>query len=243
MLIGSGAAGRLLGCDSRQCLIIDERKSVEHAGRDRQVAICSVQDYAAIFTTGAYARGALGGLPKRALDITISGIALIVLAPILLVTAGLIRVLIGKSAFVANEWIGLRGKRFTSLQFCCTAGACGHTSSPLLWRNEEHSWAQSLAGALHISGLDKLPLLANVLRGDMSLIGPRPITADELLRYCKLMPEYFTARPGLTGLWRHSRALNFRLPATQIALDRYYIRYWSVWLDVGLVIKALSAIA
>jgi len=201
-----------------------------------------VQDYAAIFTTGAYARGALGGLPKRALDITIAGIALIMLAPILLVTAGLIRVLIGKSAFVANEWIGLSGKRFISLQFCCTAGTCEH-SPPLLWRNEEHSWAQSLAGALHISGLDKLPLLFNVLRGDMSLIGPRPITADELSRYCKLMPEYFTARPGLTGLWRRSRALNHRRPAARMALDRYYIRYWSVWLDLGLLFKAISASA
>jgi lipopolysaccharide/colanic/teichoic acid biosynthesis glycosyltransferase len=186
-----------------------------------------------------YARSALGGFRKRALDVVITSLALLVLTPILIVMAGLIRLLIGKSV-VVNEWIGLGGKTFASYQFWPAVVARQDTSSALL-RLNDLSWAESLVSALHMSSLDKLPLLFNVLRGDMSLFGPRPITADEVSRYCRLMPEYFAARPGLTGLWRHTYALNLRRPATQMTLDRYYIRYWSVRLDLTLLINSISA--
>jgi len=184
---------------------------------------------------GAYVGVALGGFRKRAVDIAVTSIALIVLMPILLATAGLVRLLVGKGAIEADQRIGFGGKAFAAYQFYSGIGDHEDTSAPL-WLNG-HSWAESFGGALRASGLDKLPLLFNILRGDMSLIGPRPITPDEFSRYHKLMPEYFTARPGLTGLWRHSATLS-----TQMALDRYYIRYWSVGLDLTLLIKAISAV-
>jgi exopolysaccharide production protein ExoY len=153
----------------------------------------------------ANANAALGGLRKRIFDIVIASISLIVLAPMLLVTAGLIRVLIGKSAVVAKQWIGFDGKPFEAYQFRTAVEGSEDRRSALLWCNDR-CWVASLGDALQASGLDRLPLLLNVLRGDMSLIGPRPIVAGELSHYSGQMSEYFTARPGLTGLWRHAPA-------------------------------------
>jgi exopolysaccharide production protein ExoY len=190
---------------------------------------------------GADAGVALGGIRKRALDIAIAGIALILLAPILFATAILIRLLIGRSVLAASEWVGFRGKAFTGYQFRCAVSHGNDTSSALFCLND-FSWAEGLACALRGSGLDKLPLLFGVLRGDMSLIGPRPIKVGELLRYSGPMPEYFAARPGITGLWRQSGTPNRRSLANQIALDRFYIRSWSMRLDLALLIKAVSAV-
>jgi exopolysaccharide production protein ExoY len=201
-----------------------------------------MHNYAARLRAAACARAALGGFRKRAFDIVISSIALIVLAPILLATAGLVRLLIGKSVFVTDEWIGFGGQAFAPYQFRSAIWNYKDASSAQVSLND-HAWAESLCGTLRASGLDKLPLLFNVLRGDMSLLGPRPIMVNEVTCYRIVMPEYFTARPGLTGLWRRSRTLNHIRPASQMALDRYYIRYWSVWLDLGLLFTAISAIA
>ena len=177
---------------------------------------------------GAYADAVLGGIRKRIFDVVITSIVLVVVAPLLLVTAGLIRGLIGKSAIVAKQWIGFGGRVFDAYQFRTTVESCEDGTT-------------SLGEALQASGLDKLPLLLNVLRGDMSLIGPRPIAPRELSRYISQMPEYFTARPGLTGLWRHAGAVTRHKPFDQMVLDRYYISFWSVWLDVTLLIEVISA--
>ena len=186
------------------------------------------QDSSSAHSRGSvYADVVLGGLRKRIFDIVITSIVLVVVAPMLLVTAGLIRGLIGKSAIVAKQWIGFGGRVFDAYQFRTTVESCEDGTT-------------SLGEALQASGLDKLPLLLNVLRGDMSLIGPRLIMAGELSRYSSQMPEYFTARPGLTGLWRHASGLTGHKPCDWMVLDRYYIRSWSVWLDFTLLIKVLS---
>jgi exopolysaccharide production protein ExoY len=170
---------------------------------------------------------ALGGRRKRIFDVVITSIVLVVAAPMLLVTVALIRGLIGKSAIVVKQLVGLEGRVFDAYQFRTTVESYGDGTA-------------SLGDALQASGLDKLPLLLNVLRGDMSLIGPRPITKSELSRYKSQLPEYFTARPGLTGLWRRASALTGHNPFDWMVLDRHYISSWSVWLDITLLIKVLS---
>src|SRR5262245_20883896 len=177
-------------------------KRVETRSSDR---VCSVHNHVGKLEPrerareGAYADVALGGPRKRIFDIVIAGIVLVVLAPMLLVTVGLIRVLIGKSAIVVKQWIGFGGRVFDAYHFRTTVESREDASAALLWRNDHnYHYPASLGEALQASGLDKLPLLLNVLRGDMSLIGPRPIAPRELSRYISQMPEYFTARPGLT---------------------------------------------
>jgi exopolysaccharide production protein ExoY len=209
-------------------------------GRDRGIARCSVYEYgaksfSASARDGADVRAPLGGIRKRAFDITISSIALIVLAPILLATAGLVRSLVRKSIFVTDECIGFGGKPFVRYQFASLVDERADTSSALLRLNAP-SWAESLEEALRASGVNKLPLLFNMLRGDMTLIGSRPITVRQLSHYNGLVPVYLLARPGITGLWRRRR----KKRASGLALDRYYIRYWSVWLDLALLVEAIS---
>src|SRR5262249_13090063 len=116
---------------------------------------------------GAYTDVVVGGLRKRIFDVIIASIVLILVVPMLLVTAGLIRGLIGKSAIVVKQWVGFRGRAFDAYQFRTTFENC-------------EEWTATLGDALQASGLDKLPLLLNVLRGDMSLIGPRPIMVSEI---------------------------------------------------------------
>jgi len=187
---------------------------------------------------GAYADIELGGLRKRTFDIAVASVLLVVLAPMLLATAGLIRLMIGKSAIVIKQWVGFGGKVFDGYEFRTVMGSCADRSSAL--RRSDHAWGASLASALQTSGTDKLPLLLNVLRGDMSLVGPRPIVVGAFTRYPNRRSVFYTARPGLTGVWRHSRTLNLKRAATPRALDRYYVRYWSMWFDLVLLIQLIS---
>jgi exopolysaccharide production protein ExoY len=75
----------------------------------------------------------------------------------------------------------------------------------------------------------------------MSLIGPRPIVIDEIRRYGRNAHVYFSARPGLTGMWQTS-GRNRVSYAARVARDRYYVRKWSLWLDVVLLVKTVPAV-
>ena len=178
----------------------------------------------------------LGGPWKRAFDVTVGGIALITLTPILFAIAGLIRLLLGTPIFVAEERIGYKGRTFRCYAFRTTHENTNRGQDARRWRPcfQGSFWAEAFRQALRASGLEELPRLINVVRGDMSLIGPRPIAGSELLRYSAKVPEYFFARPGVTGIWRH---VDFR--KSRLAVDRYYFRYWSMQLDLALLIRAI----
>jgi undecaprenyl-phosphate galactose phosphotransferase len=95
---------------------------------------------------------------------------------------------------------------------------------------------------LRQTSLDELPQLWNVLRGDMSLVGPRPIVEKELLRYGCGAVEYLSVRPGITGLWQ----VNGRNRTTydrRVELDLYYVRNWTLRLDFAILIKTVWVVA
>jgi Undecaprenyl-phosphate galactose phosphotransferase WbaP len=89
---------------------------------------------------------------------------------------------------------------------------------------------------LRRASLDELPQLWNVLRGEMSLVGPRPIIATEISRYGEIYPLYTRVKPGLTGLWQVSGRNNISY-AERVNLDAYYVRNWSVWLDAYILLR------
>ena len=184
----------------------------------------------------------LGGPGKRVFDVTIGGIALIVLTPILLASAALIRLLLGKPVIVAEERIGYKGRRFNCYAFrthhnrnCEGVANAWRVSSKRI----DRYWANVLGLALRASRLERLPRLFNVVRGEMSLIGPRPIAASELPSYRVQLPEYFFARPGVTGIWRYIDRRRLHTRRSRLAIDRYYVRHWSMRLDLALLIKAI----
>jgi exopolysaccharide production protein ExoY len=94
---------------------------------------------------------------------------------------------------------------------------------------------------LRKSSLDELPQLINTLRGEMTCVGPRPITADELKRYGPSARHYLRVRPGLSGLWQISGRSNTSY-RYRIVLDRTYVTSWSIWLDVQILLRTAPAV-
>jgi lipopolysaccharide/colanic/teichoic acid biosynthesis glycosyltransferase len=94
---------------------------------------------------------------------------------------------------------------------------------------------------LRRASLDELPQVFNVIRGEMSFVGPRPIVEDEILRYGEAFSFYTRVKPGITGLWQISGRNDVDY-AKRVELDRTYIYNWSVWLDIYIIIRTIPAL-
>jgi exopolysaccharide production protein ExoY len=98
-----------------------------------------------------------------------------------------------------------------------------------------------MGAILRKSSLDELPQLFNVLNGDMSIVGPRPVTEEELGRYSDAINAYYACRPGITGLWQVSgrSATTYQ---RRIVLDSYYASHWSMVLDAKIIMATIPAL-
>jgi len=99
----------------------------------------------------------------------------------------------------------------------------------------------SVGGWLRRYSLDELPQLCNVLLGQMSLVGPRPIVSAEVEKYGRGYDLYSRVRPGITGLWQVSGRNNTTYPE-RVAFDEYYVRNWSIWLDTYILVRTARAV-
>ena len=197
---------------------------------------------------------AVGGGAKRAMDIVIASIALMALAPLLLLVTALVRASMGGHVLFSQERIGVGGSRFTCWKFRTMPVNADEILLRHLLANPEaaREWAETrklrndprvgcLGSVLRKSSLDELPQLFNVLRGEMSIMGPRPIVTPELPCYGRHAAECFRAKPGLTGMWQVS-GRNGVGYATRIALDRFYARRWSIGLDLWILLRTIPAL-
>ena len=196
----------------------------------------------------------VGGRVKRLVDLGVSLVAILLLIPILLIVGLLIKVFTGGPVIFAHTRIGRGGDTFRCYKFRTMTDDAEQRLQKYLNDNPEalREWRATrklkndprttwLGDVLRKSSLDELPQLINVIRGDMSLVGPRPIVAAEIPRYGPYMADYLRARPGLTGLWQVSgrNGLSYE---RRIDLDRYYVRRWSIALDLAIVLKTLPAL-
>jgi lipopolysaccharide/colanic/teichoic acid biosynthesis glycosyltransferase len=94
---------------------------------------------------------------------------------------------------------------------------------------------------LRKTSLDELPQMWNVLRGTMSLVGPRPIIESEIYRYGDIFPLYASVKPGVSGLWQVSGRTDLDYH-DRVCLDQFYIRHWSPWLDIYILAKTFVAL-
>ena len=154
------------------------------------------------------------------MDITLALTTLVLLAPMLLIVAAMLRVVIGRPIISEQKLVGFGGEVFTAYQF------------------RTISEDEKIGTCLGTRGLDKLPRLFNILRGDMSFVGPQPLTVEEHNR--GLACTYFLARPGLIGL-QHTQNARDLNGFKRAALDRHYVRRWSLGLDLILLIKGAAA--
>ena len=176
-------------------------------------------------------RAAVGGLLKRMVDVVFATWVLVLLAPVFVVTGVLIRALLGTPVIVVERSVGLGGESFGLLSF--RTGTGGATSV--------NEWAEALTTVLRKSGIGKLPHLINVVRGDMSLVGPELVGAQQALHYGLEGPELLLARPGVVSVRRYARHI-LRPSTAEIGPERLYILRWSLWLDLRILCGALARI-
>lgn len=167
---------------------------------------------------------------KRAIDIVCSGLGLIVLSPILLITAILIRIKLGSPIFFTQDRLGKDGKVFKMIKFRTMLDAVDKWGEPLPDEERMTSFGQLLRS----TSIDELPELINVFKGDMSLVGPRPL----LVEYKELYsPEQFRrheVRPGITG-WAQVNGRNTLGWSERFKLDVEYVDNYNLFMDVKIL--------
>ena len=196
----------------------------------------------------------IGGSIKRGVDLTFAVCALVVLAPMLLFLAVLIRVATGCSPVFAHERVGFGGRSFRCFKFRTMRLEADEILKHHLATNPQaaEEWERTrklmhdprincLGNVLRKSSIDELPQLINVLKGDMSLVGPRPVTPAEMERYGRRVQQYIAVRPGVTGLWQISGRSRVNY-STRVAMDCHYVRSWSIWRDAAILIKTIPAV-
>jgi exopolysaccharide production protein ExoY len=191
---------------------------------------------------------------KRSLDIVVSISAIIFLSPLLAMVALAVKLSDGGPAFYAHSRVGYGGRTFGCLKFrtmCIDAEdrlqeyLQANSEAAMEWENTQklkHDPRVTAIGrALRKTSIDELPQLFNILRGDMSLVGPRPVVTDELHKYGSHTSNYFIMRPGLTGLWQVS-GRNDTTYDERVQLDVSYSIHWSFWNDLKIIFRTLPVL-
>lgn len=202
----------------------------------------------AVDPANAASRSAL--LVKRILDLAVAVAALIVLIPLLCLIAVLVRVSSPGPVIYRRRVLGVEGFQFDAFKFRTMvqdADDLWRTNSDLARRFHENMKLRSdprvtpVGRILRRLSLDELPQLFNVIRGEMSLVGPRMIAPEEAPRYGGALALRLSVRPGITGLWQVSGRQDVDYK-TRISLDLAYIENWSLWLDLTILLKTIPAV-
>ncbi|MEM6649916.1 MAG: sugar transferase [Pseudomonadota bacterium] len=196
----------------------------------------------------------LAGRTKRGADMLLAGIALLFMAPLFLGLAVLIKLQDGGPVFYRQLRRGRGGEHFTLYKFR-TMRPDGNQMLAALLAKDKDARAQwtayrklrndpritPIGKFLRRSSLDELPQFLNIVLGDMSIVGPRPIIDEEFDRFGVMAPVYEAARPGLTGLWQIS-GRNETDFTTRVALDVAYVQNWSFWQDIKILFKTVPVV-
>ncbi|WP_047710173.1 undecaprenyl-phosphate galactose phosphotransferase WbaP [Pectobacterium atrosepticum] len=190
---------------------------------------------------------------KRAFDVFGALAIVAVLSPILaflfyLVSKG------GGRAIYGHERVGRNGKKFKCLKFRSMVINSQEVLNELLENNPEAriEWEKDfklkddpritkIGKFIRRTSLDELPQLFNVLKGEMSLVGPRPIIEDELDKYAGDVDYYLMAKPGMTGLWQVSGRNDVDYD-TRVYFDAWYVKNWSLWNDIAILFKTVAVV-
>lgn len=190
----------------------------------------------------------------RSVDIVVSLLALVFVAPLLVTLMTLIWVGDGGSPIFSHKRVGMGGRRFHCLKLRTMCADADRRLAALLERDAwaRAEWARDhklrndpritpLGRFLRKSSLDELPQLLNVLKGDMSLVGPRPIVDAEVVRYGRWFVHYASVRPGLTGLWQVS-GRNLTTYRRRVAADALYARRKCGLLNLKILVATVPAL-
>ncbi len=192
-------------------------------------------------------------LLKRSIDIAVCGSAVMLLSPLFLMFGIMVR-RDGGPAMYGSWRVGRGGRTFSCLKFrsmvvnsdaVLKKYLAEHPEARAEWETyrklKQDPRVTRIGNFLRRNSLDELPQLLNVLKGDMTLVGPRPITLDEVSIYDSDIAHYNRVRPGITGLWQVS-GRNDVTYRQRVAMDSWYVRNWSLWHDVAIFCKTFPAV-
>ncbi len=171
---------------------------------------------------------------KRCLDIIISSLGIVLLAPLLVIIALVIRLSMGEPVFFRQARPGQYGKPFNLIKFRTMMNQGGDSATPL----PDSQRITKLGRFLRSTSLDELPELWNVLKGDMSLVGPRPLLMEYLDKYTPEQARRHEVKPGITG-WAQVNGRNALSWEERFKLDVWYVDNQSFWLDVKILFLTL----
>ena len=174
---------------------------------------------------------------KRAFDIIVSSIALIILLPVILFIALLIRLNLGSPVFFQQTRPGLHGKPFEMVKFRTMIDAEDESGNPL----PDEVRLTPFGKFLRASSLDELPELWAVLKGEMSLVGPRPLLMEYLPLYSEEQMHRHDVLPGITG-WAQVKGRNALSWDNKFILDVWYVNNQSFWLDIKILFMTVKKV-
>ena len=200
------------------------------------------------------AESPLGGRAKRSFDLAAAASALILLLPLFCLIALAVKLWDRGPVFYRHRRIGRNGVPFDCLKFRTMVVDADKVLRRHLRRDPEaaREWEQkrklandprvtSLGSTLRKTSLDELPQLINILKGEMSVVGPRPIVTAEVPKYADCLPLYLRARPGLTGLWQVSGRNDVDYDQ-RVSLDRHYVEHWSLPRDLVIIVRTVGVV-
>jgi exopolysaccharide biosynthesis polyprenyl glycosylphosphotransferase len=187
---------------------------------------------------------------KRVIDVVVSATALLVLSPLLLLTALTIRLESAGPALFSQERIGKMGRRFRLLKFRSMVSNADEQRDALRAHNEmdgpmfkmrRDPRVTRVGRLIRKTSIDELPQLINVLRGEMSLVGPRPSLPEEVRQFKPWQRRRLSMKPGITCIWQVSgrNKVDFE---RWMELDLEYIDHWSLWLDLKILAKTVPVV-
>jgi exopolysaccharide biosynthesis polyprenyl glycosylphosphotransferase len=188
---------------------------------------------------------------KRIVDVLGSGLGLIVLFPLLLMVALAIKLESPGPIIYKQQRIGFRGRKFNMYKFRSMRQDADALLAQLLEKNETNNGMFKMFNDPRVTkvgrfirkySIDELPQLFNVLKGDMSLVGPRPPIVRELKHYDSWHYYRFTTLPGLTGIWQVSGRSRIKEFDTVVKMDYHYINNWNILLDLKLILKTVPVV-
>ncbi len=188
---------------------------------------------------------------KRLVDVVVAGGLLIVLSPLLGAIAVIVRQTSGSPVLYRWSVVGQHGRPFTSYKYR-TMVPDADALKPLLMANNamrgpvfkmrDDPRITPVGRVLRRYSLDELPQLWSVLKGDMSLVGPRPPLQSEYAQFTEVQRAKLAVKPGITCLWQVSGRNNIQDFDEWVRLDTQYIREWSLWLDLKILLRTIPAV-
>lgn len=192
----------------------------------------------------------IDNLLKNLLDYVLGSVALLLLSPLFAIVAVLIKLDSSGPVFYRRRVMGVNGKQFDAFKFRTMDPRSEEIlrSNPDLMREyrenfkiKEDPRVTKIGRFLRKTSIDELPQLFNVMIGQMSLVGPRMITPEELGKYSQWDMNLLTVKPGITGLWQ-VRGRSDVSYEERVRLDMFYIRNWNIWLDIQIIIQTIPAV-